>query len=54
VALAPADADAHDLLGVALAMQGRLDEAAVHFPRAVEIDPGHPDAVDHLPRIQSR
>jgi hypothetical protein len=33
-------------------MQGRFDEAAVHFTRAVEIEPGHPAATDHLQRIR--
>jgi len=54
VALAPDDPDAHDVLGVALAMQGRLAEAEIHFQRAVQIDPGHAAAVEHLERIRRR
>ena len=42
------DADFHNNLGVALAMQGKLDEAVEHFRRAVELDPDSVEAQTNL------
>jgi Flp pilus assembly protein TadD, contains TPR repeats len=39
----PDDPDAHAGLGIALADQGRLDEAVAHFSRAASIDPNNGD-----------
>ena len=39
VALNPGDAASRDLLGVALATQGRKDEAVRHFREALRLDP---------------
>ena len=46
--LRPDDAVAHDQLGVALAGQGRLDEAIAELRRALQIDPNDPEVRAHL------
>ena len=48
VAKRPENARAHSNLGLALMGCGRLDEAFVHFRRAVDIKPDNPDAHDDL------
>ena len=47
------NADAHNILGAALASQGRLDEAIPEFQAAVRINPQHPSAVTNLARATS-
>jgi len=44
----PADAGAHNNLGVALGSQGRFDEAIDHFRAALKIQPGYADAQRNL------
>jgi Flp pilus assembly protein TadD len=44
VSRAPDAADAYNLLGVALASQGRLDEARAQFAEALRLDPSHAQA----------
>jgi tetratricopeptide (TPR) repeat protein len=48
VALKPDDPVAHDLLGRALAVQGRFDEAISEFERSLAIDPSYADAREGL------
>jgi Flp pilus assembly protein TadD len=42
--LRPDDPDTHVVLGMALMTKGQVDEAAVHFSKAVEIRPNHSTA----------
>ena len=49
--LRPDDPVAHDLLGLALGSQGKLDEAKVQFERALQIDPANSEVRDHLARV---
>ena len=51
--LRPNDPALHDLLGRALLLEGSLEEARVHFERALEIDPSYPQARDEIKRISS-
>jgi cytochrome c-type biogenesis protein CcmH/NrfG len=51
VRLLPDDPDAHDFVGRVRAAQGRLDEARTAFHRALQIDPLHADARDHVARL---
>lgn len=44
----PGDADAHNLLGMVLAQQARMDEAEANLRRAVELAPGQPLFADNL------
>jgi Flp pilus assembly protein TadD len=44
------NADAHNLLGVALASQNRMDEAMTEFREAIRINPQHPSAGNNLAR----
>jgi predicted negative regulator of RcsB-dependent stress response len=44
VRLAPDLAKAHEFLGDALAAQGRTAEAAAHYQRALQIEPGNEQA----------
>jgi Flp pilus assembly protein TadD len=46
--LHPDDAEGHNCLGVALASQGRTDEALDQFRAAVRLDPSAPQARDNL------
>jgi Flp pilus assembly protein TadD len=39
--LEPESAENHDNLGIALARPGKMEEAVVHFNRALEIDTPH-------------
>lgn len=48
VRLKPRDAVARDLLGLALANQGRTADAASIFAQAVALDPGNAEARAHL------
>src|SRR6266850_125030 len=50
LALRPADAQTHHLVGRLLALLGRVDEARTHFTRALQIDPGNADAKEDLGR----
>ena len=40
------------LMGTASARMGRADAAATHYEHAVEIEPGNPDALDHLAKAR--
>jgi len=44
----PAYAEAHNNLGVALARQGRLDDAIVHFSESVRLEPNYSQARANL------
>jgi len=46
--IVPESAEAHNILGIAHAVDGRLDEAVVEFSRALEIDPDDAPAHWHL------
>jgi len=52
LALAPASAEGHNLLGVALASQGRIPESAREFAEAVRLDPSHSQARANLERAE--
>ena len=52
VVLRPADARIRDLLGNALAIRGRLDEALVQFRTATELDPRYGPARASLARLE--
>jgi Flp pilus assembly protein TadD len=54
LALAPASAEGHNLLGVALASQGRIPESAREFAEAVRLDPNHHEARANLERAERR
>ncbi len=54
LAIAPDDAVAHDLLGFELAKEGKLDEAAAHFRRALDHAPGDFDAASRLADVLSK
>ncbi len=54
LARTPDDADAHALLGVVRAAQGRDDEAAQCLRRALYLDPEHEEALIHLAVILER
>ena len=43
VAKRPNNSRGHDNLGIALANQGRLDEAVVHYSEALQLDPRFPE-----------
>jgi hypothetical protein len=47
VQLAPDDALAHDILGVSLAFQSKLDEALAEFEQATRLNPGDASIRDH-------
>jgi tetratricopeptide (TPR) repeat protein len=53
VQAAPADANAHYLLGNACGTVGQLDRAAACYRRALEIDPRHAKAEEFLMRAES-
>ena len=50
----PASLNAQYNLGRALALSGRLDEAAVHLEAALRIQPGDPDVQRELAALRSR
>jgi hypothetical protein len=49
----PRSADAHNLLGAALASQGQLDQAVEEFQAALRIDPQHQQARNNLTHAMS-
>jgi cytochrome c-type biogenesis protein CcmH/NrfG len=49
----PNHAEAHNNLGVALAMTGRLDEAIVALSRAARLAPDNPDYASNLARARA-
>jgi hypothetical protein len=51
VLLLPQDPGAHDLLGRILAVQGRFDAARAEFRRALQLDPSHAEAREHIARL---
>ena len=48
----PTNSQAHNDLGILLAGQGLMDEAIVHFRRALTLDPTSPDARRNLEAAQ--
>lgn len=50
--LRPNDPAVHDLLGRAWASQGKFDNAATQFEKALRIDPTYAEAREHLSRIR--
>ena len=52
--LAPDWAAAHNNLGIALASQGRLDEAIARFQQALKIQPDFADATRNLAIAQAQ
>jgi len=54
VALEPRNTDAHYLLGQNLAKLGRESDAIAHWKNAVELDPGHAEALYNLARHLSK
>lgn len=50
----PNNSRAHYNLGIALAEQGRLDEAVAHFVRVIQLKPGSTDARNNLAVISIR
>lgn len=52
--LNPANAKVHSTLGVALAREGKVDEAVKHFSQAVRLDPGDVDAHYSLGQAMAR
>jgi Flp pilus assembly protein TadD len=54
VQLDPRNSRVHHDLGVMLAFDGRLDEAADHFQRALDIDPESADARRNLAVVREQ
>jgi Flp pilus assembly protein TadD len=54
VELGPAEAAAHNNLGVALAETGKADEAIAQYTRALELSPRYPDAHNNLGETLAR
>jgi protein O-mannosyl-transferase len=52
IRLNPADADAHNTLGVALQRQGRLEEAAAQYAEAIRLRPGRASAHNNLGTVR--
>jgi tetratricopeptide (TPR) repeat protein len=52
IRLQPDDPVAHDILGVALAVTERFDDAVASFRQALALAPGYEDARIHLERLQ--
>jgi len=48
IAKNPEEPRAHNKLGLALAAQGRLEEATLHYREALRLDPGRPRIHNHL------
>jgi len=48
----PDYAEAHNVIGVALARSGRRDEALAHFERAVRLAPENPEYRDNLQTLR--
>jgi hypothetical protein len=51
VRLLPDDPDAHDFFGRVRAAQGRFDDALAAFRRALQLDPSHVGAREHVARL---
>jgi Flp pilus assembly protein TadD len=49
----PGDAEAHNLLGVALASQGQYAEAVQEFRQTLQLDPKHPSANRNMARARA-
>jgi Flp pilus assembly protein TadD len=49
----PQNADAHNVLGAALASQGRFDQAVAEFQEALRINPQHQSARNNLARAMA-
>ena len=49
----PQNADAHNLLGVALASEGRFADAIAEFRESLQIDPKHPSAANNMARAMA-
>jgi lipoprotein NlpI len=47
----PDHAQAHNNIGIILARAGKIDEAVVHFQKALQIDPKYTDARLNLQSI---
>jgi Flp pilus assembly protein TadD len=54
IGMAPTDAEAHNLLGVALASQDRLLEARNEFGEALKLNPGYSEARANQLRVDQR
>ena len=54
IGMAPKDAEAHNLLGVALASQDRLVEARDEFGKALSLNPGYSEARANQSRVEQR
>jgi tetratricopeptide (TPR) repeat protein len=54
VRIEPNVAKTHNDLGVALAMQGKFDEAISYFTQALRLDPDYADARRNLQRALQR
>jgi Flp pilus assembly protein TadD len=52
VALDPGNAVSRNLLGVARAMEGRLEDAVAHFRESIAIDPQYAEARANLTRAE--
>ena len=46
--MAPGSADIHNELGFLLARQGRLEEAATHLKKSLQIEPDRVEAINNL------
>lgn len=53
VSLVPGNVAAHNMLGAALASQGRLDAAAAEFSEALRLNPRDPEATANLTRLNA-
>ena len=49
----PRDATAHNFLGKSLASMGKLKEAAIHFGKAVDLNPADAEARANLRRVRT-
>ncbi len=49
----PQNADAHNLLGVALASQGQFADAIAEFRESLRLDPKHPSAANNMARAMA-
>jgi Flp pilus assembly protein TadD len=54
LALDPRDAPSHNILGAALATQGRLEQAIVHFRQAIALDSTYTEARNNLARAEQQ
>ena len=49
----PSNAEMHNNLGVLLLRKGEVEEAIIHFSKALSIDPSYRTAQENLDRVQS-